>query len=292
MILVTGATGLSGSAIVHEFARQNAPVRALLRSPDKARPLHGLAGVELVEGDMLRPASLTEALHGVDRVLMISSAEKRMVETQCAFIDAAKAAGVPHIVKLSGKEAGVGFDPAKFQGTREHVEIERYLEASGLAWTHLRPSQFMHRYLPGALTGVDAARRELRLPIGDIRLSPVDIEDIAKVAVALMRSDGHEGNAYDMTGPEALTMMEVVEHISKATGTAFRYVHVSLEDKLREFKEMGVPDAFAQIIKEQFVERSLHPESHVRTETQDAFGVRPTPFAEFARRHAKAFLGQ
>ncbi|MEW9534044.1 SDR family oxidoreductase [Microbispora sp. NPDC049125] len=292
MILVTGATGLAGSAIIREFARQNAPVRALFRSPDKARPLHGLAGVELVEGDMLRAESLRTALRGVDRVLMISSADKRMAETQYAFIDAAKAAGVPYIVKLSGKESGIGFDPYKFQGTREHVEIERHLEASGLAWTHLRPSQFMHRYLPGALTGVDAARRELRLPIGDIQLSPVDVEDIAKVAVALMRSDGHEGMAYDMTGPEALTMKEVVEHISQATGTTFTYVPVSLEDKLREFRDLGVPEALAGIIKDQLAERSRHPESYVRTEIHDAFGIRPTSFAEFAQRHAKAFLGR
>ena len=292
MILVTGVTGLTGSAIVREFARQNIPVRALFRSPDKARPLYGLAGVELVEGDMLRAESLTTAFHGVDRVLMISSAEKRMTETQCAFIDAAKAAGVPYMMKLSGKESGMGFDPDKFQGTREHVEIERYLEASGLAWTHLRPSQFMHRYLPGALTGVDADRRELRLPIGDIRLSPVDVEDIAKVAVALMSSDGHEGMAYDMTGPEALTMQEVVQQISIATGTTFTYVPVALEDKLREFRDMGVPEAVAQIIKDQLVERARHPDSHVRTKIQEALGVKPTSFAEFARRHAKAFLDQ
>jgi uncharacterized protein YbjT (DUF2867 family) len=172
--------------------------------------------VELVEGDMLRPESLTAALRGVDRVLLISSPEERMVETQVAFIDAAKDAGVSHIVKLSGKESGVGFDPDRFRGTRERVEIERHLEASGLAWTHLRPSQFMNRYLPGALTGVDPHKRELRLPIGDIRLSPVETEDIAKVAVALVCSEGHEGKAYDMTGPEALSMKEVVEHISNS----------------------------------------------------------------------------
>jgi uncharacterized protein YbjT (DUF2867 family) len=291
MILLTGTTGHSGSIIVREFARQNVPVRALVRDPDKARRFHGLPGVELVEGDMLRPKTLTAALRGVERVLMISSARERMVETQCTFIDAAKAAGVPHIVKYSGKESGVGFDPDSFRGTREHLEIERYLEASGLAWTHLRPSQFMQFYLPGTLTGVDARRRELRMPIGDSKLSPVDIEDIAKVAVALMRSDGHEGRAYDMTGPEALSMKEAVEQISEATGTAFRYVEVSLEDKLRECREAGMPEPAVQILNEVFAERSRRPESHVWLETHRAFGVRPTSFAEFARRNVTTFLG-
>lgn len=290
MILVTGATGLSGSMIIGEFARQGVPVRALFRNPGKVRRSHGLAGVEWVEGDMLRPESLTEALRGVDRVLMISSARERMVETQCVFIDAAKAAGVPYIVKYSGKEAGVGFDQESFRGTREHREIERYLEASGLAWTHLRPSQFMQLYLPGTLTGADAHRRELRLPIGDSRLSPVDIEDIAKVAVALMGSDGHEGRAYEMTGPEALSMKEAVEHISAATGTAFRYVEVALEDKLREYRDNGVPEPAVQTLSELLAERSRRPDSHVRLETHRAFGVRPTRFTEFARRNAEAFL--
>jgi uncharacterized protein YbjT (DUF2867 family) len=292
MILVTGATGLSGSAVIREFARHGVPVRALFRNPGKARPLHGLSGVELVEGDMLRPESLTAALRGVERVLMISAARERMAETQCGFIDAAKAAGVPYIVKYSGKESGVGFDPGSFRGTREHVEIERYLEASGLAWTHLRPSQFMQFYLPGTLTGVDAGRRELRLPIGDSRLAPVDIGDIAKVAVALMRSDGNEGKVYEMTGPEALSMKEAVEQISEATGTAFRYVEVSPEDKLREFRDNGVPEPAVQTLNELLAERGRRPESHVRLETHRAFGVRPTSFAEFARRNAQAFLGR
>lgn len=211
MILVTGATGLSGSIVVREFARQDVPIRALVRNPDKAGKFHGLPGVEVVEGDMLRPGTLTAALRGVERVLMISSPRERMVETQCTFVDAAKAAGVPHIVKYSGKESGIGFDPGSFIGTREHLEIERHLEASGLAWTHLRPSQFMEAYLPGALTGVDPHRRELRMSIGDSRLAPVAIADVAKVAVAVLSSGGHEGRAYDMTGPEALTMKEVVE---------------------------------------------------------------------------------
>jgi uncharacterized protein YbjT (DUF2867 family) len=291
MILVTGVTGLSGSLVIREFARQGVPVRALFRNREKARRFDGLAGVELVEGDMLRPESLRTALRDVERILMISSPRERMVETQCRFIDAAKTAGVPHVVKFSGKESGIGFDPDSFRGTREHLEIERYLEASGLAWTHLRPSQFMQLYLPGTLTGVDARRRELRLPIGDSRLSPVDIEDIAKVAVALMRSDGHEGRAYDMTGPDALSMKEAVEHISEAAGTPFRYVDLSLDDKLRELREGGLPEPSVQILNELFAERSRRPESHVRLDTHRAFGVKPTSFAEFARRNATAFLG-
>src|SRR5215472_4998574 len=210
MILVTGATGLSGSLVIREFARQQTPVRVLVRNRAHARELQTLPTVEVVEGDMLRPETLGAALDGVDRVLLISSARERMIQTQCMFIDAAKSAGVRHIIKLSGKESGVGFNPDHFRSTWEHEHIEDYLEHSGLAWTHLRPSQFMQFYLPPAPTAVDVDKSELLLPMENARLSPVASEDIAKVAFAVLHSEGHEGKSYEMTGPEALTMAEVV----------------------------------------------------------------------------------
>src|SRR5216683_2611012 len=102
MILVTGASELSGSAVVREFAHRQHSVRALVRSRAKAQALETLPAVELVEGDMSRAETLTNALFGIDRVLLISSADQQMQEIQCAFIDAAKKAGVRHIVKFSG----------------------------------------------------------------------------------------------------------------------------------------------------------------------------------------------
>ena len=290
MLLVTGGTGMSGSAVVREFARRGIPVRALVRSEEKARAFAATPAVEPVVGDMLRPETLRDALRDVHRVLMISSPRERMVETQCTFVDAAKAAGVPHVVKFSGKESGVGFDANAFRGTRQHEEIERYLESSGLAWTHLRPSQFMQLYLPGTLTGVDVDERALVLPIGASRLAPVDIEDIAKVSVALMTGEGHEGRSYEMTGPEALTMHDVVERITAATGVPYRYREVSFEEKRRSLAAAGRPPATVDLLDELFIERRRRPESEVRLATHRRFGVEPTTFAQFAVQHAEAFL--
>jgi uncharacterized protein YbjT (DUF2867 family) len=147
MILVTGAAGLNGSAVVREFSRNGVSVRALVRDRSKAGALAELPYVELVEGDMARPDPLYRLLEGTDRVLMISSSHPQMLETQCRFVDACKVAGVAHVVKFSGKESSIGFDAEKFRFTRMHEEIERYVEGSGLSWTHVRPSQFMHVYL-------------------------------------------------------------------------------------------------------------------------------------------------
>jgi uncharacterized protein YbjT (DUF2867 family) len=292
MILITGATGLSGSAVIREFARQKKPVRALVRSRAKARAFEKLATVEIVEGDMLRPETLGAALHGVDRVLMISSARERLLETQCTFIDASKKAGVRHIVKFSGKESGIGFNAQNFRSTREHEEIERYLERSWVAWTHLRPSQFMQFYLPGTPTGLDLSENALVLPMENAKLSPIDVEDIAKVVVALLHSEGHEARSYEMTGPEALTMSEAAEKISHAIGAAVRYINVALEEKRQALLRAGIPPERADILNELFRERRQCSESKVYLGSHSAFGIHPTTFAEFARRNAAVFSGE
>jgi uncharacterized protein YbjT (DUF2867 family) len=289
MHLTTGATGVAGSIVAREFARQGVPIRVLVRDPAKGAWLRNLPGIEIVVGDMRVPESLGAALDGVDRVLMISSPRDDMVGTQCRFIDAAKAAGVGHVVKFSGKESGTTFDPQAFRGTRWHLEIERYLEDSGLAWTHLQPSQFMQVYLPGTLTGVDAGRGAIVMPIGDSRLAPVDIDDIARVAVAMMAADGIEGRAYAMTGPEALTMTEVAELLTAATGRPYRYEPVTAGQKRALHAAEGFPPEVLDLLDEIYAGRRGSPDAVVDLSTHRTFGVEPTTFADFARRHAGDF---
>jgi uncharacterized protein YbjT (DUF2867 family) len=287
MILVTGASGLSGSAVIREFARQQYPVRALVRSREKALALETLPTVELVEGDMLRAETLADALSGVDRVLLISSADQQMVETQCAFIDAAKKADVRHIVKFSGLHSALD---SPFLFTRMHAEIERYLERSGLTWTHLRPSQFMQVYLREVPTIV--AESAFFLPLEDAKLVPVDIEDIAKAAFVLLNTPGHEGKSYEMTGPEALSMTELAEQISLAIGKTVRYVNISQAERRRTLLGAGVPPYLADALDVQASERRKGAEAVVHPETHATLQIRPTTFAEFARRHAAAFRGE
>ena len=285
--LVTGATGTSGSAVIREFTRNHVAVRALVRDAGKAKNLERLPGVEIVIGDMARPEA---ALDGVDRALMISSTEAAMLETQCRFVDAAKRAGVRHIVKLSGKESSIGFDPMRFRFTRMHEEIEDYLEGSGVAWTHLRPCQFMQVYLREAPTIVTT--RTLFLPLENVRLAPIEVEDIAKVAFAVLRNTGHEGRSYEMTGPEALTMAEIAERISVAIGETVRYVNVAPTERRKALLASGMSAFMADAFEEQAEERRRCPESRVDLSTHDSFGIRPTRFSEFASVHAQMFAGR
>jgi uncharacterized protein YbjT (DUF2867 family) len=287
-ILVTGATGLAGAAVLREFVQNRHPVRALVRSRAKAGAFEAFPTVEVVQGDMSRPATLQEALSGVDRVLLISSPDQQMAERQAAFIDAAKKADVRHIVKFSGLSAADVDTPFVFGSM--HAEIERYLEASGLAWTHLRPSQFMTEYLREVPTIL--GQSALFLPLEDAKLVPVDVADIAKAAFALLTTPGHEGKIYAMSGPQALSMGEVAEQISAAIGRAVRYVPITREERKQALLAAGAPSSSVDALDVQAGERLKGMEATVHPETHTALGIRPTPFAEFAGRHAGAFLGE
>jgi uncharacterized protein YbjT (DUF2867 family) len=287
MILVTGVNGLIGSCGIREFARQQYPVRGLVRNRAKALALEVLPGVEIVEGDMLRPETLERALDGVDHALLISSPNQQMVETQCKFIDAAKESGVRHIVKLSGVTTSLD---SPFLFSRMHAEISHYLERSGLALTFLRPSQFATEYLREAPTII--AERAFFLPFENAKLTPVDLEDVAKAAFALLTRPGQEGKTYMMSGPEALTMTEVAEQISLATGSTVKYVSISVEERHRVQLAAGMPAYVADALDVQSrLRQKGNGEDVVHLETHTALGIRPTPFVEFARRHAANFLG-
>ena len=287
-ILVTGAGGLAGSAVIREFVRSSHPVRALVRNRANARALDAFPTVEVVEGDMARPETLTQALSGVDRVVLISSSDRQMAKTQSRFIDAAKDSGVQHIVKWSGLSAADVGTPFIFGSM--HADVESYLECSGLAWTHLRPSQFMTEYLREAPTIL--AQGSLFLPLKDVRLVPVDVADIAKAAYLLLTTPGHDGKIYAMSGPDALGMDEIAEQISLAVGTTVRYVSISREERGQALLAAGVPAFFVDALDIQAGERLKGTEATVHPETHTALGISPTTFAEFARRNAGAFLGE
>lgn len=288
MILITGATGLGGSAAVREFVRRGESVRALVRSEAKAKALGEPSEVEVVAGDMGKPETLGAALEDVDRVLMISSADFQLVETQCTFIDAANDAGVEHIVKFSGLGAEADSD---FRFTRMHAEIEAYLEASGLAWTHLRPSQFMQVYFREIRTILEDGA--VYLPLEDARLAPVAVEDIAKAAFALLHGEGQYGRTYNMTGPEALTMAEIAAHLSAVLGTDVRYRNVAPEEKRETLIAAGIPEPYVDAMDELFANRrNGNLEARVDLTTHEALGIDPTTFEEFARRNAAIFRGE
>ncbi|MFD2273457.1 SDR family oxidoreductase [Undibacterium arcticum] len=234
MILVTGASGNVGTQVVRRLAERNIAVRAMTRN----LPADGKVGtVEWVKGDFDDAASLARAMQGVEKVVLISPAHADMLEHQSAVIDAAKAAGIKHIVKLSG----LGASPdAPIRLPRLHHEIERRIVASGIAHTFVRPNLFMQALLGSAETIRDDGA--IYAPAGNGAISLTDVNDIASVIVAAISQAGHEGKAYDITGPEALTYAQMAETIGNALNAPVQYIDVSLEVARDSMRASGMGD--------------------------------------------------
>ena len=277
---------MNGSELIRQLSARGVPVRGLTRDAKRATALAALPGVEIVVGDMADPASLAGPLRGVDRAMLISSSDPDMLDVQRNFIDAAKRAGVKHVVKLSGI---MPERDSAFRFARMHGEAELHLEQSGLAYTHLRAGEFMPAYFRQAPS--IAATGSFMLPMESARIASIDVGDLAEVMALTLTTSGHEGNIYSLTGPEALTMSEVAEKIGDAIGRPVRYINVLPEEHRSANLTRGMPPYLADALVELFAERRNGKEGTVFPDTATLLGRRPVSFSEFAHRNAAAFSG-
>jgi uncharacterized protein YbjT (DUF2867 family) len=225
MILVTGATGTNGRLVVQAVLRAGLPVRAMVQNPTKAADLQQ-AGAQLVVADFDRPDTLDGALAGVDRSLLLSAVDDRLVEREARFVERARKAGLRHVVKFSA----IGAHPAaSFTFGRQHGQSERLIMDSGLAFTFIQPNFFMQNLLWSAATL--KARGELSSTLGATPVSHVDARDIASVIAAALTEpiDRQAGKVHLITGPAALTFAQVAETFSGVLGRPVRYVNLTDE---------------------------------------------------------------
>jgi len=287
MILVTGATGLNGSELIRRLSARGVPVRGLVRNLAKAEALAALPNVEIVQGDLAQLETLSGPLQGVERAMLISSSDPAMLDVQSNFIEAARKAGVQHIIKLSGI---MPERDSPFRFARMHGEIEKRLEESGMAFTHLRAGEFFTAYFRQVRPIL--ANGAITLPMEDARIASIDIGDIAEVAATILTTSGHENKIYPLTGSEALTMTEVAEKLSTATGKPVRYINLSPEEARNMNLTNGMPPYMADALYELFAERRKGKESQVSNIIPTVFGWQPTRFDEFAKRNAAIFRGE
>jgi uncharacterized protein YbjT (DUF2867 family) len=291
MILVSGATGTVGREAAMGLHLAGAPVRALVRDPDRARALLG-PDVELAVGGFGSPASLRGALDGAERMLVIAPMGPRLAEMEAALVDAGARAGVRRVVKLSS--LGV-LEPPGPDGAPEprqyplHRQSERLLERSGMAWTHLRPGPFMQNLLAQAAS--IAGEGTLRAAWGGGSIAPVDARDVAAVAVRALLDDGHEGRAHALPGPEALTGPELAARLSAALGRPVRYADVPPEALAGTLRARGAPEWMVGALLEVMarVREGAAPEASDAVEPLTGRPARRLD--EFARDHAPAFGG-
>lgn len=253
MILVTGSTGKVGQQLVAALKTKGAAFKALARSEASFKALTAL-GVETVKGDLGDPASMKAALQGVDKLFLLSSAS-HFDRLEIGAIDAARAAGVKHVVKLSAYGAS-GDSPSPL--LRAHARAERALEDSGLAFTILRPTFFMQNWVAFFSQGIKAGQ-PVYVNAGEGRLAWIDTRDIAGVATAALTEPGHEGLVYDLTGPEALSYGEVAARLGKLLGRDVAYVPVPDSAAFQAMKGMGMDSwyAYGMVTLHQGVRRGM-----------------------------------
>lgn len=239
MILVTGPTGNVGSRLVEELRSAGVPLRALVRDLSHAPGLEA-RGVDVVIGSFEDEASLLRALTGVRRLFLLSPpGTESMVAHQTRVVEQAVAAGVEHVVKQSSIGADEQTGAAIIDA---HRRIEEHIEGSGLAWTHLRPNWFMQNELGQA----DSIARDGVFYAPDVtRVSMVDARDVAAVAAAVLTGEGHEGKAYVLTGPEALSYDALAERYQRLLGKPVRWAEVTLEQAREAMLAAGLPDELA-----------------------------------------------
>jgi uncharacterized protein YbjT (DUF2867 family) len=283
MILVTGATGTNGTEILKRLAKGGVHMRAMVRNRERASTI-ALPHVDVVEGDFDRPETLLAALAGVERAFLLTNSSERAESQQIAFIDAARQSGVAHVVKLSQFDADVNA-PGRFQ--RYHAVVEAALQASGLAYTILRPNLYMQGLLNFRST--IATQNAFYAAAGDAKVSMVDVRDNADVAVAALTEPGHEGKIYDLTGPQALTHAEMVEGLSEALGRRVVFIDIPPEAMRDAVLGLGFPEWQAEGLIEDYAHYRRGEAEAVTSGVRDATGKEPRSFEEFTRDYADTF---
>ncbi|MBK0404543.1 SDR family oxidoreductase [Adhaeribacter sp. BT258] len=280
-ILITGATGTVGNQVVNKLSNLNVKVRAGVHSIIKGENLK-YPNVELCEIEFRKPESLKAAFTGVDRVFMITPMTDDQVEIGKLLIDAAKAAGVKHVVKLSaaGAEAENGI-----QLGRWHREVERYLEESGLNYTILRPASFMQNFVNFYGDSIRKANK-IYLPLGHGKVSFIDARDIANVAGRVLTSDNFRNEALYITGPEALTGEEIAQSISEATGRQIEFVDVPEDAARQEMQQMNMPEWMVNALMELHQVCKAGQAATVTDTTEKVTGHKGYTFRDFCQHYA------
>lgn len=280
-VLVTGASGSVGREVLGALVRAGVPVRAVSRNAKtvSAWQADGLQAVNASLND------LGEALQDCERMFLLSPATPDQYGQDRRAIDAARSAGLSHVVKLSSGDAAAD---SPISWARGHAYSDRDLKASGLAWTLLRPSAFSTNLLNNAST---IRRGFLPHTSGSGTTGWIDVADIAAAATAVLTTRGHEGASYDLTGPEALSFPDLALRLSSALGRDVRPVFLPAPVFRAVLRAAGTDAWTATNLVAQFADvvRSGRHDPGVTTAVEVLTGCPPTPIMDWIWRHRASF---
>ena len=283
MITVFGATGTTGAPLVDTLMAKGATVRAVTSDPSRLDALKA-KGCEAVVANFTDPAALARACDGAEKIYLVTPAHLNMRQWKANVIEAAKAAGVRHIVVATGlgasPKAGLTFG-------KWHSETQELLKQSGLDWTFVQPTYFMQNLLwqAGNIAKDAVYYDDLGGPVAWI-----DARDIADVAAEALTAPGYEGKALGLTGPEALAAEDIAALLSEVAGRTVTCAPLSAEDAKAGMVAGGMQDEVAGAMVEL---ASLAPKGYlagIETTVSDVLGRPARRFAGFVAENRDAFV--
>jgi len=236
MILVTGASGTVGRAVLEEMRKAGKPFKAMYRSEADAKSAP--AGTATVLADFADRNSMNNALSGVDTVFLVCSPIPQLVELESNVIGACVANGVRHVVLNSA--LGAGDYTKSFPSW--HRKVEDKLRASRLSHTILRPNGFFQN-----IVAYNAPTIRLQSAfydsMGDARISLLDVRDVAGAAAsALLAPSAHTNKTYELLGPEAVTNSDIAARLSRILGRIVNYVPIPVDAQRKAMLDANLPE--------------------------------------------------
>ena len=277
MILITGATGNVGKVLVKQLLDEGAPIRILVRDEQKAADFGDR--VKVAVGDLDKPDTFTAAMRGVDRLYFVTPVTEQVVN----LLKAAKQAGVKHVVKQSTLEADRSLGPGKW-----HREQEELVKSMGFAWTFIRPTMFMSNTIEWWRATIKA-QNAVYFPGGNGKVSPVAARDVAAVACTVLTRPGHEGQIYEVTGPEALTINEMVQVLAKILGRPLRYVNIPAFLAAIWLHRFGMFRELVKALMETLGALRKNEYAYVTDTVERVGGVKPRTFEAWCRENVDSF---
>jgi uncharacterized protein YbjT (DUF2867 family) len=282
-VLVTGATGNTGSALLRLLEERGVPVRAMVRHDRDVTRL-GTSSAASVIGDFDDADSIAAALDGVTAAYLVTPSSVNAEAQQIRFAELAAEAGVKHLVKLSQFAADEA-SPVRF--LRYHAAVEGRIRELGVGYTFLRPNLYFQGFL--AFQATIASQGRFFAPIGDAPVSAVDVRDIAMVAAAVLTQPRHMGKTYTITGPAAVTHAQIAQAIGKAIGREVTFVDVSPESFAEALSQFGVPAWQVEGLVEDYAHYARGEAAEVFSTVREIAGTSPRDLTAFARDYASAF---